>query len=130
MPGQGADFRYKLADQTLNDPKFYSGAGGEKGDKDGKAIKEAQELWKAYNEANTALKKGNKDGFQAGNTGVNLSVASNFLRQQTQLTSRNRTKIAKRDGIGSGLIVSGHERCLFDPSLSARTLEVLPRRNR
>ncbi len=84
VPGQAAEFREKIADKAFNGPmpgdiEAESPAG--------KALKQTQETYQSYTKGKADLGKGNKDGYQSGNVGVNLSIASNALRQQSQLTS-------------------------------------------
>lgn len=82
-PGDAAEYRDKLANEAFNNPLKKDFDGKSKTDQ---AMKEVQEKYQAYSQAGKDLKLGNKDGVQSGQVGVNLSLASNLLRQQNQLT--------------------------------------------
>jgi Ca-activated chloride channel family protein len=77
--------------QTASRTAFESGkyatlpADPAKGDDKTKALREAGEKFHAYRLARAALDQRKQDEVQAGKLGVDLSVQTNFLRNQTQL---------------------------------------------
>jgi Ca-activated chloride channel family protein len=85
-PGDAAELREKLANETFNNKDFDGKS------EEGKALKKFQEQYQSYAQAHKDLKKGDKGATQSGTVGVNLSIASNQLRQMNQV---NKTAVAR-----------------------------------
>jgi Ca-activated chloride channel homolog len=121
-PGDLAANRAKLGDQLLEsierdgkadvkDKLFYF-----------RALKEAGERKKTYDEARQALVLRRSDAVQAGKLGVDLSIESNNLRNQTQLTPTALKQVAGRNclEIGGAWIDEG-----FDPKMPVVIVKAL-----
>jgi Ca-activated chloride channel family protein len=78
--------------QSIGRMRFETGkyaalpAGAEKGDADGtRTLLQARDKWHAYEQARGALAKRRQDEVQTGKLGVDLSVQTFYLRNQSQL---------------------------------------------
>jgi Ca-activated chloride channel family protein len=122
-PGELAANRAKLGDQLLESVE-RDGKGESKDDRlfYSRALKEAGERKKTYDEARHALSLRRADAVQAGKLGVDLSIESNNLRNQTQLTPTALKQVAGRNclEIGGAWIDEG-----FDPKMSVVIVKAL-----
>jgi Ca-activated chloride channel family protein len=114
-PGELAANRAKLEDELLQLAEQQD-AKGEGKDRvlALRALKEAGEKKRAYDEARQAFALRRADAVQAGKLGVDLSIQSNNLRNQSQLTATASKQVAGRNclEIGGAWIDEG-----FDPKL-------------
>jgi Ca-activated chloride channel family protein len=113
-PGDLAANRAKLGEQLLERVERDGKGEGKDGVFYLRALKEAGERKKTYDEARRALTLRHTDALQAGKLGVDLSIDSNNLRNQTQLTPTALKQVAGRNclEIGGAWIDEG-----FDPKM-------------
>ena len=113
-PGELATNRAKLEEQLLQDAEQDAKGEGKDRSLALRALKEAGEKKKAYDEARQAFALRRIDMVQAGKLGVDLSIQSNNLRNQSQLTATASKQVAGRNclEIGGAWIDEG-----FDPKL-------------
>jgi Ca-activated chloride channel family protein len=92
-----------LADKRdkLEAERFRREAGAAKNG-EGQGAKEASEKKKAYDDALKALREHDRDAVQAGKLGVDLSVQTNNLRNQNQLTRNALRRVANRNCLEIG----------------------------
>jgi Ca-activated chloride channel family protein len=117
-PGELAANRAKLGDGLIQLAEQDT-KGEAKDDKDQfyfRALKEAAQKKKTYDEARQAFALRRTDAVQAGRLGVDLSIQSNNLRNQSQLTPTALKNVAGRNclEIGGAWIDEG-----FDPKMPA-----------
>jgi Ca-activated chloride channel family protein len=112
-PGELATNRDRYADRELAKGDSKDPAGGEKSSV-GRALGEARAKKEAYDKAREALRRGEKDGVQAGKLGVDLSVQVQNLRHQTRLDQTCLRNVQGRNclEIGGVWIDEG-----FDPTM-------------
>src|SRR5207302_10130732 len=99
-PGELAANRAKFEDQ-LFELAEHDGKGEGK-DAFNYAFREAGAKKKTYDEARQALARRRTEEVQAGKLGVDLSIQSNNLRNQTQLTSTALKRVAGRNCLEIG----------------------------
>jgi Ca-activated chloride channel family protein len=122
-PGDLAANRAKLGEQLFE--RLERDAKGE-GINDGhfylRALKDAGEKKKVYDEARQAFTLRRADAVQAGKLGVDLSIDSNNLRNQSQLTLTALKQVAGRNclEIGGAWIDEG-----FDPKMAVVIVKAL-----
>jgi Ca-activated chloride channel family protein len=97
-PGQLGASRGKFEDGYLFQAADDKGkSAGEK-----QALREALEVKKAYDDANRALGRLDKEGVQTGKLGVDLSVQSNNLRFQSRLSQTAQCQANSRNCLEIG----------------------------
>jgi Ca-activated chloride channel family protein len=113
-PGELSLNRAKLEDQLMEQLDRDGKGEGKDGLSYFRALKEAGEKKKTYDEARQAFAFRRADAVQAGKLGVDLSIESNNLRNQTQLTPTALKQVAGRNclEIGGAWIDEG-----FDPKM-------------
>jgi Ca-activated chloride channel family protein len=113
-PGELAANRARLEDAQLRLAEQDAKGDGKDRELARRALKEAVETKKAYDEARQAFALRRIDMVQAGKLGVDLSIQSTNLRNQTQLTATASKQVAGRNclEIGGAWIDEG-----FDPKL-------------
>jgi Ca-activated chloride channel family protein len=87
-PGEASKFRGEYAQYYFDEAAKREG--GDKGRAklaDGLALDQARRQWMLNRDAKKALSSGDKEGVQAGRLGVDLSLQSNALRNQCQLSN-------------------------------------------
>jgi Ca-activated chloride channel family protein len=93
-----ADTRYKLeAERAAKTP-----AAAPKDDADKKRLVELKEQLKTLDEARAAINRRDVNAYQAGWVGVNLSVQSNNLKNQAQMTQSAVRNVASRNCLEVG----------------------------
>jgi Ca-activated chloride channel family protein len=98
-PGEAGQFRYKLADEEM---KRLEALGTKGGASYGANVDDAKRRWAAYNQAHSYFKRGDKDAVQAGRLGVDLSVESNNLRNQKQISQNAVRRVQNRNALDVG----------------------------
>jgi Ca-activated chloride channel family protein len=91
--GAFEDQRYEL---DLNSPAGKEGKDGRK------MLEAAKDKKQAYDEARRALSRRDRDGVQTGKLGVDLSVHSNNLRNQSRLEQTAQRRVAGRNCLEIG----------------------------
>jgi Ca-activated chloride channel family protein len=94
----GAETRKKLATQTLDKLADLDA----KGDRTILALKEAKQRLHTYRLAQESLQRGLREEVQAGRVGVYLSVDTNNLRNQSQLTQNAQRRVGNRNVLDIG----------------------------
>lgn len=97
-PGEAAEARAKLAEKDL--ARLPGGQSKEDGAL--RALQLARDRFAAQNEARREMAKGNFGNVQAGKLGVDLSIDSNFLRNQSQLSQTAQRFVAGRNLLDVG----------------------------
>jgi Ca-activated chloride channel family protein len=117
-PGQAATYRFTYAQAESEKLDKHRAKGG----KVGKALDEAQQRWNAVNEANKAWREGRRLETQAGKLGVDLSLESNFLRNQSCLTPTANRRVQNRNclEVGGVWIDEG-----FDPKMKTVAIKAM-----
>lgn len=99
-PGDLAGNRGRFEEDRIN-KSLEAGEG--KGDKDlRRALQDAKGKKEVYEQAAQALKRRDREGYQTGKTGVELSVQMNNLRNQTRLEQTAQRKVAGRNCLEIG----------------------------
>jgi Ca-activated chloride channel family protein len=122
------DVQKKPGELSENRGKFEEGylrRGGDdkgKGEGEKRALKEALEQKAAYDQANKALARRDREGVQTGKLGVDLSIQSNNLRMQERLTQTAQRNVYNRNclEIGGVWIDEG-----FDPKMETVTIKAM-----
>jgi Ca-activated chloride channel family protein len=118
-PGQAAQSRFGYAKQVLeNLPQTLTPK--QKNDVYYRQLLQARDRWDANNQANAALKKGDKGRVQTGKLGVDLSCESNNLRHQTQLTQSAVCRLGARNALEVGGVWIDEA---FDPKMKTITVK-------
>src|SRR5262249_26672967 len=97
-PGKGGEGRGKFEEGYLR--KEAEGKGKSAGEK--QALQDALEAKRAFDEANKALARKDRDGVQTGRLGVDLSVQSNNLRFQNRLSRTAQRNVNGRNCLEIG----------------------------
>ncbi len=101
-PGDLAINRAKLGDQLFELTERDGKGGGKDRDWYFDAYKEAGKQKKTYDQARLALAREHREEVQAGKLGVDLSIQSNNLRNQSQLTAIALKRVAGRNCLEIG----------------------------
>jgi Ca-activated chloride channel family protein len=117
-PGQASTYRFDLAQKDFDKLADLKSKGG----KSAKALDDAQQRWNAVNDANRAWREGRRLETQAGKLGVDLSLESNYLRNQSCLTPTANRYVQKRNclDVGGVWIDEG-----FDPKMKTVAIKAM-----
>jgi Ca-activated chloride channel family protein len=115
-PGELAANRAKLGDQLYERVDRDGKGEGKDADTYLRSLKEAADKKKVYDEARQAFALRRADAVQAGKLGVDLSIESNNLRNQAQLTSTALKQVAGRNCLEIGGAWIDED---FDPKMPA-----------
>jgi Ca-activated chloride channel homolog len=118
-PGQGAQSRHGYAKEVL---EKQLPAGKSKDNAYLRSLQETRDRWYAYNQANAALKKGDKGQVQTGKLGVDLSCDNNNLRYQSQIANSAVRRCGGRNALEVGGVWIDEE---FDPKMKTVTVKAM-----
>ena len=99
-PGDLPANRAKLEEETFK--RELAGINGDKGKGDAKPLQEALQKKRAYDDARRALERKDRDGVQTGRLGVDLSVQTNNLRNQSRMEQTAQRTVNRRNCLEIG----------------------------